>query len=218
MTKARTKSQKLANRRRSANAGAGIPDLAPIPKRVKQHRAGGKFARPDVDESIPALQARCRAAGRDRTEADMREMKAQWQGCEAGRAMAGAVADEAVRTVLWDAIQGIRRIVLAYDRALGAPNRHATCLRLMLPPETMEADSSTPPADQRSEDERYRQAVSGWMAMHGWLGHVEASAASVTLRSVVDDQRCTDVGAMIRALHCVSEGMAGRKITYRGVK
>lgn len=169
------------------------------------------------DADIPALQARCRQRGREITEAELRDAKAPWHGCEAGRAMAGAVEDDKTRTALWDAIQQMRRIVLSYDRALGAPNRHAECLRLMLPTEPMEADAETPPRDERTEEDRYRQAIASWTQMHGWLGYVEGYAASVALRTVVDDQRCADPSALIRALHTVHDGMSGRKIVYRGL-
>lgn len=224
----------------------GLPELAPIPKRELQGKARMtelKAMEIEKDADVPALEARCRQLGievitvpkrpensEDDTKearkarhaarlarsAQLRDMRAVWLGCEAGRALASTVKDEGTRASLWNAIQHMRRTVLSYDRALGAPNRHATCLRIMLPTETMQADASTPPIDVRTEDEKYRQAISGWTAMHGWLGYVEGRAASIALRTVIEDQPCKDAGAMVRALHCVADGIAGRKVMYRG--
>lgn len=246
MTKARTNAKKLADKRRRSLADAGLPDLAPIPKpklRGKARETELRHMQFEKDADVPALEARCRHAGlavikvpekperpEDDTKdaramrrkallarsAQLRDMRAQWRGCEAGRALASEVKEEGLRTQLWDAIQHMRRTVLAYDRALGAPNRHATCLRIMLPSETMEANAATPAIDVRTDEEKYRQAISGWMGMHGWLGYVEGRAASVTLRTVIEDQPCRDPKALVRALHCVADGIAGRKVQYRG--
>lgn len=223
-----------------------LPQIAPIQKRKARGRERMTELQEmaiEKDADVPALEARCRQLGipvitvpekpKDPDEdtkearkarhaarlartAQLRDMRAVWLGCEAGRAMVSVVKDEGTRKALWDAIQHIRRTVIAYDRALGAPNRHATCLRIMLPTETMQADASTPPIDVRTDEEKYRQAISGWMAMHGYLGHVEGRAASITLRTVVEDQTCRDADAMVRALHCVADGIAGRKVMYRG--
>lgn len=245
MTKARTEAQKRRDRKARMEA-AGLPGLAPVPKRELRGKARMtelKAMEIEKDADVPALEARCRHAGievitvpprpenaeddtrearkqRHRAQLDrsaqLRDMRAQWRGCEAGRALASVVQAEGLRAVLWDSIQHMRRTVLAYDRALGAPNRHAACLRIMLPTETMQADATTPAADPRTDEERYHQAINAWMAMHGWLGHVDARAASIALRTVVEDLPCRDPAALVRALHCVADGIAGRKVQYIG--
>ncbi|MGN7867774.1 hypothetical protein [Paracoccus sp. 22332] len=245
MTKARTEAQKRRDRKARMEA-AGLPGLAPIPRRADQGKARMEQIKAEAferDADVPALEARCRQMGipvivvpekpsdpdedtrearkarhqaRLARSAQLRDMRAVWLGCSAGRAIASVARDEGTRKNLWDAAQHMRRTVLAYDRALGAPNRHATCLRIMLPTETLQADATTPATDPRTDEERYHQAVNAWMAMHGWLGHVDARAASIALRTVVEDQPCRDPAALVRALHCVADGIAGRKVQYRG--
>ena len=213
--KARTKARKLADKRRRIT-DAGLPELAPIASRKIRGRARMKQIKAENDADTPVLAARCRQAGKPITEATMREAKAQWNGCNAGRAMAAQVSGEIERAELWDAIQHMRKVQAAFDRAIGAPNRHAQCLRLLLPNEAMEADAATPPKDDRTDGEKYTQAVSALMSLEGWLGYVESDASSVCKRCVIDDATCMDAEAMVRALRCVSDGIKGRKMAYRG--
>lgn len=213
MTRAKTKAQRRADKRRARMA---LPELAPIPRRAMQGKARMRQIKDKKDASIPALEVRCRQAGKSAGQEAIREMKAQWNGCNAGKAMASIVQYERDRGELWDAIQHMRRAFVAYDSAIGAPRRHATCLRLLAPSETMEADAETPPADDRTEQEKYDAAIAGMMAVEGWLGHVEARAASICKRVVVDDEHCTDPYSLIRALWCIADGMAGRRVIYRG--
>lgn len=209
MSKARTKARKLADKRR--RQFGELPEVAPIPKRKSRGDRRMSEIRHEADESIPAYQARLRQMGKTSTEANMREAKAQWQGCEAGKAMSAHISAEQERATLWDAIQHMRKVYLAYDRAMGAPNRHAQCLRIMLPLEAMEADASSPPLDDRTDEEKQRQADAAKQALRVWLANVEPRAAMVCLSTVIDDMRCADPAAMVRALHCVADGMAGRK-------
>lgn len=209
MSKARTKARKLADKRR--RQFGELPEVAPIPKRKARGDRRMSEIRHEADESIPAYQARLRQMGKTSTEANMREAKAQWQGCEAGKAMSAHINAEQERATLWDAIQHMRKVYLAYDRAMGAPPRHAQCLRIMLPLEAMEADAASPPLDDRTDEEKQRQAEAAKQALRGWLSNVEPRSAMVCLSTVIDDMRCVDPAAMVRALHCVADGMAGRK-------
>lgn len=215
MTKARTNAQKLAAKRRRSLADAGLPALSRTPRRAKQGKARMKEIAVENDADIPALIARCRQSGRKPDEVGLRAAKAEWMGCNAGKAMAAVVTGENERRELWAAIYHMRRVQLAYDRAVGAPSRHAQCLRIMLPTETMQADASSPPLDLRSDEDKQRQAVSAWMQLQGWLGHADKQAAGLCKRVVIDDERCPNAAAMVTALHCVADGMAGRKIMYR---
>lgn len=214
MTKSRTKARKLADKRRAQLAG--LPELASIQKRKSRGRDRMAEIKIENDADTPALVARCRQMGQPPTEAGMRAAKAEWMGCNAGKAMASVVSDEAQRRDLWAAIHHMRRVQLAYDRAIGSPNRHPQCLRIMLPVDEMHADAASPPLDVRTDDERHRQAVAGWMQMQGWLGYADKDAAGLCKRVVIDDARCPDAAAMVQALHCVADGVAGRRIVYRG--
>ena len=167
------------------------------------------------DPSMTALQSRCRRDGVKPTDEAIREMRAQWHGCNAGRAMA-SVTPPAERQDMWDAIQHMRRVVTAYDASLGAPRRHAVCLRLLVPSEPLEADAATPPLDDRSDADKQRQAVSAWMMMFGWLNWTDKAAAREALRVVVDDERCRDADGLVTALRCVSDGIKGNRMIYRG--
>lgn len=167
------------------------------------------------DASMSTLKTRCRQIGQAPTEDGIREARAPWYGCNAGRAMAAAVS-AADRADLWDAICHMRKTVARYDAAIGAPRRHAVCLRLLAPLDAMEATADSPAPDDRSEVERRNAAVNGWMAMQGWLGWVDKPAASQALRVVVDDERVTDADGLVLALRCVSDGIKGNPLKYRG--
>lgn len=214
--KARTKARKLAAKRLRSLAETGLPELAPIASLKIRGRARMNQIKAENDADTPALIARCRHAGKPVTEATMREAKAQWNGCHAGKAMAAQVSGEIERADLWDAIQHMRKVQAAYDWSIGAPNRHAQCLRLLLPNEAMEADAATPPKDARTDGEKYTQAVSALMSLETWLGYVDKPAATICKRCVIDDAQCADAAALVRALRCVSDGIKGRKMVYRG--
>lgn len=137
-------------------------------------------------------------------------------GCAVGIRLLldGLAADH--RAELWSAIKHMRRVWVSYDRAIGAPNRHPQCLRVLTPAETMTASASDPAYDDRSEEERYRAAINAYMAVHGWLGYTDGSARSACIAAVVDDKPITNWDGIKRALCCISDGMAGRKVVYRG--
>lgn len=214
MGQARTQAEKLrAKRMRQMAKSNNLPDIAPIPRKASQ----GRKRMQEIESEIPVIQARCRQNGKDpANDADRRDMKAPWYGCNAGRAMADQVRDNSERLELWDAIQHIRKTWVQFDAVIGAPRRHAQCLRLLLPLEAFETDADAPPQDDRTDDEKYRQAVSAKMAIEGWLGYVESYAASVCKQVVIDDAICTDRSSLVRALRCVVDGIKGRKIVYRG--
>lgn len=210
MTKARTK----AERRRAARSraitlpGGAATDARPIGRDRWQTNQ-----REPADAA--ALEARARHQRRKPTSETLRDMRAPWWGCEAGKAMASACG-ESERPDLWDAIQHMRRVVAAYDSALGAPRRHAKCLRLLAPPDALSADSASPPLDTRTDAERLRHAVSAWMALHGWLGWVDVEAAGACMATVIEDAPCRAPAALARALRCVSDGIKGKRMVWRG--
>lgn len=202
-----------ARRQARKRAATALPELAQVPRKGKDGRQVRSSA--ERDPARQALEARCRQMGEPVTRASLREARAPWRGCNAGRAMAEAVAADE-RAELWDAICHMRRVQLAHDLAIGAPRRHAQCLRLMLPVEALEADAAAPPPDTRSPEERLRSATQALMAVEGWLGWTDAAAAGECRRVVLDDVECRSPAALLRALRCVADGISGRRMVYRG--
>lgn len=213
MAKAYSKGAKRRNTRGQKENPLGLPEIV-SPAVPKPHRgSNGRFSEQTGDQV--ALKARCRHRGISASQANLRDSRSPWWGCCAGRAMAGAVDNHAERLELWDAIQHMRRVVTAYDAAIGAPRRHAVCLRLLAPVEEMAADASTLPVDERTPEERQRQAVSAYMLLEGWLGRTDKAAMGEAKRVVLDDGEARDVPGLLSALRCVVDGMQGRERVYR---
>ena len=157
-----------------------------------------------------ALSARIRQTGMTAEQA-----RHEMAGCAVGRKlMLDHIPD---RDSLWEAVKHMRRVVVAYDRSIGAPSRHAQCLRIMLPSERMEASASSPAPDLREPEERDRQAQAAWMALKGWLSHADCAAREACTKAVVDepDEPIADWSGVVLALRCVSEGLRGQVVTVR---
>ena len=160
-----------------------------------------------------ALQARVRQTGMTQEQA-----KHEMAGCAVGRRlMLDHIPD---RADLWQAVKHMRRVVVAYDRSIGAPIRHAQCLRIMLPSDRMEASASSPAPDLRDPETRDRQAVAAWTALKGWLSHADYAARVACTRAVVDepDEPISDWTGVVLALRCVSEGVKGQVVNVRSRK
>lgn len=185
--------------------------LAPTPRR----QPNGQLARPADNAQLNSLRTRAAQNGLTATDASLRDMRAPWWGCQAGKAMAATITSNDDRLALWDAIQHMRRVIIAYDMAIGAPSRHAKCLAILAPTPAMEADAESPPIDDRDEAERQRHAVSALMKLESWLGYTDSAAAGQAKRAVWDDCEVYDAKAMIRALWCVSDGIRGAIMIYR---
>lgn len=204
---------KAERKRRKRSRVAGDPfALAEVPKR----QPNGRRRQIERDPAIETLKARCRQMGIEVTKAALRDMRAPWWGCNAGRAMAGIVTADAERAELWDAICHMRRTVTAYDAAIGAPNRHAVCLRLLAPAEAMEADAATPEPDERTPREKQDDACAAIMRLEGWIGMADRLAISEAKRVVWDDAQVSDAEGLVAALRCVADGLMGRRVAYRG--
>jgi hypothetical protein len=137
-------------------------------------------------------------------------------GCEVGIALLTDSLAADHRADLWNAVKHMRLVWARYDRALGAPNRHPVCLRILAPAERMEASASDPAPDDRPEEERYRSAISAWITVQGWLGYCDGRARSACVAAVVDDASVSDWEGVKLALACIADGMAGRKVLHRG--
>lgn len=178
----------------------------------------GKGKRSDMTEQDAAATVIAARAARLTALGDAAPVMARTDmaGCAVGNRLLLDDMTKDERSALWDAVKHMRKVWLAYDRAIGAPNRHPQCLRILTPSETMTASASDPAHDDRSDVERYRAAINAYMALQGWLGYVDATARSACIMAVVDDKPVTNWGGIKRALLCVADGMAGRKVLYRG--
>lgn len=204
-----------AKKRRLRKAGQDDPHaIAPVPR----HEANGKPSRRGKPRTldIETLKSRCIRMGKSVTPANIREMRAPWWGCAAGRTIGQAVMADNERQDLWAAIVHMRRVITAHDAAYKKPRRHAVCLRLLAPVDEMSATAETPPADLRSDEDRQRQADAALMKIDTWLGYADKPAMGEAKRVVWNDAICVDPEGLIVALRCVSDGLKGKRMQYRG--
>lgn len=182
--------------------------IASVPRRPKQGKARMAEIKVERDPQIDMLKARCRRWGRPSSE--WREMRDQWWGCEAGATIARQIPDHRTRQAFWEAIQHVRAAYVAFDRAIGAPNRHAQCLRLLLPLEELHADSTTPPIDERSDEQKQDQAVEALQRVQERLARSGPGPCAEALRVILEDDACRSPSALIAALEHVVDMRAGR--------
>lgn len=214
MTKATSHSEKKRRRRaRKAEEHALTKDpfaLAEVPRR----EPNGKPARREkAGADRPALVKRASMQNKAITDATIREMRAPWFGCNAGRA-AYLVSPHDIEEH-WQAICHMRRVVTTYDREIGAPNRHAQSLRLLIPSDRLEATAETPPIDERTPEKRQDDAVAAYMRLQGWMMHADADARHAASDAVLDDMPARDPIGIVNVLRCVWEGMTDKKIICR---
>lgn len=164
----------------------------------------------DPDPPGKVMEARVRQTG-----LPLEEVKGQIMGCAVGRRLRLDHIND--RDELFEAVQHMRRVTVAYDRAVGSPKRHAQCLRIMTPPERFEADAASPAPDMRSDEERDRQAVAAWTTLQGWLLMADYRARVACKSAVLDepDLPIADWSGVVLALRCVADGMKGRKMVDR---
>lgn len=188
---------------------AGMPELAAIPRREKS----GRVYRPreTFDPQTQQLKARCRHMGMPITNANLREMRQPYWGCYAGRVIGERIMPENERVKLWGAILHMRQVIVAYDAAIGAPRRHAVCLRLLQGSSALEADAASPALDTRDDEAKARQAVAAMMRLEGWMGHGDKHAVTMAKGVVWDDQACPDGNALIEVLLDVAYGLSGKR-------
>lgn len=199
-------------RRRKKAAKITMPGGAEIPQRIEGPGRPRKLAE---DARQTALQARMRVyAGKDGPKDERASGEPLW-GCSVGRLILSE--PEHHRPDLWNAAQHAVKTQLAYDRAIGAPNRHATCLRILSPVTAFEADATSPAPDFRTAEERERQAVSAWMQVEGWIGHTDARAVSAFKQAVINDPDgpVRDWHGVLSCLWCIAEGLKGETVKAR---
>jgi hypothetical protein len=205
-----------SRRKQKRDKGKATTDrfaLAPIPEREKSGRT--YRAREQRDPAIETLKTRCRHMGKPITNANLREVQAPWWGCYAGRVIGDTMLAEHERQDLWAAVTHMRKVITAYDAVIGAPRRHAVCLRLLAPASALEADASSPAPDDRDPETKQRRATAALMTLETWLGQGDKVAAGMAKRVVWDDQTCPDPVGLIEALRDVSHGLRGKKFPRR---
>lgn len=196
--------QRRRARRRQINLAGGDCTEAPIRRR-------DSVPQPPAD--TVARVARARLLG-GVTDANLAAAKSPLAGCAAGRALLAAEMAADRRSDLWNAVCHMRRVWASYGHAIGAPARHAKCLRILVPTEAMTTEGAV--FDSRTQDERIRAAVSAYMAVQGWLGYVSAADRSACIVAVVDDAGLPNWPGIVRALECVSDGIKGKRPARRG--
>lgn len=199
-------------KRRRRNRKISLPGGEAKPMKARS----GQGRRTDMlDETNTVIEARTRRLASLGQAAPILA-RSDMAGCEVGIALLLDNLGGCERADLWGAVKHMRRVWLAYDRALGAPNRHPQVARILVPTERMEASASDPAPDDRPEAERYRSAISAWMAVQGWLGYADGRARSACIAAVVDDAAVSDWAGVKLALACIADGVAGRQVLYRG--
>ena len=186
-------------------------------KRAKRNRislAGGETACSPRGQGMRAAKVApdvepLKARAIRNSLADPSDARLPWFGCPAGQAMAGVVKKHADRLSLWDAIQHIRHTVATYDRAMGAPSRHAKVARILSPVSAMEADAASPAQDMRSDEERQDQAEDAIARLYESLRGVDDDTAADCLRVVAEDAHCRSPELLVTSLWCVVAMMTG---------
>lgn len=191
----------MAKKKRKPKISIGC-DLRPVTKR----EPNGRVVRTakETDPARDAMVIRCKLMGLPVTVENLREMRHPMYGCDIGR----AVAKQADRADLWDAVVFMGKTIAAYDRACGAPKRHAKCLGILLPLDEMTADAASAPVDDRTDEEKHNQAVAAYMRVQGWLERCKIQADS-TKRAVWDMAEVFDRDAALVGLRVVVQGMKG---------
>ncbi|NBV62795.1 MAG: hypothetical protein EBR73_17385, partial [Rhodobacteraceae bacterium] len=193
--------------------------------RLKIKLAGGQTAKaviPGVgaqpkepDASIPAIIRRLRENGLPDTDANRATVKQAMAGDPVGQAIMRFTGSPQERQDLWGSATHLRRVWAAYRAAIGAPRAHPKG-GTPTPVDAMETSANAPAHDLRSDEEKSRAAVSAYMACQGWLDYCDRQARAACLVAVIDEAGLPDERGIILALQCVGDGMAGRKIVWRG--
>ncbi len=190
------------------------------PRKTGEREASGRIKRDfkaerEIDAQENNLRARCIAMNIPATKENMIAMRHPMAGCTAGHAIMQHTADHEARAALFGAVTHMRRVQAAYEHAIGAPSRYPASANLLIPPEPFEVDASTT-IDLRTEDDRYRDAISAYMRLHTWLGYTDSAAASECKRVCLDGNQVKDSIGFLSALSCIRDGLDGSKPKWRG--
>jgi hypothetical protein len=156
----------------------------------------------------PNLLARCRAMGIDNpTEQQLIAARSPMTACNAGRWLVNHPDKDA----LWSSVQHIRRTYTAWARVSGLPSRHAKCLSILLPPESMETTADAPAMDLRTDVEKAASARRAWNAVEGWLRALPLRTMQEVKAVILDDYEVRDAPGLETALRIVADGMVGKR-------
>lgn len=202
----------MAKRKRASRkiSLAGAPSVTPRPTAGRP---------PKEDATRVVIDARLRIAGKPDTRENRDAMKSQLQGCAIGRALEARGGKD--QPELWRAVEHMRRTYAAYRGANSLPSPHPIVARMLSPTDAIETSAEAPPADLRSDEERARAATSAYMRLNGWLGYTDSASRAEAWRVIIvepapDMAPIGDLTAIIRALQCVVDGMAGNRMVWRG--
>ena len=198
-------------RKNRAKASITLPGGEAVPQTQPNDSRRGRAE----DARKTALQARCRVfASADSPKDESAFSDPRW-GCSVGRLI--LTEPEHRRADLWNATQHARATQLAYDRAIGAPNRHAQCLRILAPVDAMQADAASPAPDDRSVEERVRDATRAQMQVEGWISYADGRAVSAFRQAVINDPdgQVRDRPGVLACLQCIAEGLKGDQVRAR---
>lgn len=171
MSKARSKGQKLAEKRRRQLAVAyktGALDLAPVPKR---HPSGRPVSQAERDPQRTVLDARCRQMGKNPDRAGRKMMKDQMMGDPAGQAIAIGARNANEARSLWQTFSALDKADARYHARILSRSRHAKCGKVEYMPDRFEARPDDQ-SDHRTDAEKDRDTVNAWMLWHGHLGRM----------------------------------------------
>ncbi|WP_312529954.1 hypothetical protein [Paracoccus sp. (in: a-proteobacteria)] len=165
----------------------------------------------EQDPRIVVLSARARHMARPIGEIDH-----QIWGEPAGQAIAIGSVDKAEADRLWAAFKKVDMADDAYMRRIIGKHRFPNVSKAEFLPESFETNPDDVP-DNRTADEKDRDAVNGWMRMQGLLGclagHERHSIASIMRRRVdpVKGGQLTTAGlAFVAAIRMLDERMNKR--------
>lgn len=156
MSKARTKSQKLADKRRRSLTARQMQ---------QQWQAQAQVApgQPAEDPRCVVLSARCRILGRPDTKLNRAAMSDQMAGDPAGHAIILAETNIDARKRLWDTFVKLDTAHAAYHGRIIGQRRFPKTAKIEMLPERFETGADEP-MDYRSQEEREAAAIAAWRA------------------------------------------------------
>ena len=146
-----------------------LPKLAETPRRKSRgrKRMAEIKAEPNADRTV--LEARARQAG----SKDLGAMRLPAYGEPAGQAIMAIHGGDDARK-LWDAYTRLTASEAAYAKRYLGLRLHAKTAKIEMMRERVETRPDDKP-DHRSDDDKDRDAVNGWMRWRGYVMHLSAA-------------------------------------------
>ena len=176
---------------------------------VEMRASAGRPPADDPMKAVLSARERLLADAGVKTPAD--HARSPLAGCQVGLKLLADDLTPDDRAALWGAVCHMRRVWVAYDRACGAPSRHAQCLSILAPAEHFGTSSDAPAFDDRPQEDKDRAAVAAYMRAQGWLMCGANADRSATVSAVIDDAPIYDWAAVKRGLGLVAKGLSGTK-------